>query len=128
MTQSEKLQALIQKAIENGFSFAVLGQVGDVYCGVDGTASWAIIKLKDIHEEIWRVPSQVLIFNHDFARALFGNGPNCAYCAAPPHNMHSSNCIEGSNIWPYLWEYQLQKAVISSSSIDYLYKAVFNDN
>lgn len=70
-----------------------------------------------------------LIFSCDFARALFGEGPSCAYCKLPPHSMHPNPCPEGSNIWPYLWEYHLQQAIVLpslSEQIGYLYNAAIS--
>lgn len=128
MTQSKKLGALIQKAYDNGWD--VFNDPEDGYfIGEDKLHDWKGYEIADNLFVICnhhRTCANDFIFNHDFARALIGNGPNCAYCGIPPHNMHPTPCVEGSNIWPYLWEYHLQQAVISPNPIDCLYKAVFN--
>jgi len=115
MTQAEKLEALLLKAIENG---------ADLKLTPISVPDYAKLCLKSPWWE------QLLFGSHEFVHALFGNGPNCAYCGVPPHNMHPNPCPEGNNIWPYLWEYHLQRAAIlptPSSQIDYMYKAVFGD-
>jgi hypothetical protein len=112
MTQAEKLEALIKRAIDNG---------GDLKLTPLSIHDYVKLCLKSPWQE------QLLFGSHDFVKVLFGNGPNCAYCGEPPRNMHQSQCVEGSNIWPYLWQYHLQQAVISNDPIDYMYKAVFDD-
>ncbi len=59
-----------------------------------------------------------ILYNHDFARALFGEEerddcPACGYDAfycAP------------------IWQWHLSRAVVSDNPIDYIYEAVFGDN
>lgn len=113
MNDTEKLTALLQRAIDNG---------ADLKLTPLSIPDYAKLCLKSPWQE------QLLFGGKDFAKGLFGDGPNCAYCNEPPHHTHPSPCVEGNNTWPYLWEYHLQKAVISSNPVDYLYKAVFNDN
>lgn len=136
MTNAEKLEALIQYAREHGLrwdgadilNFAVKFKKGHlpVYFELSSTYTWEETddfgdKTGVVHKENngQALSMQELLFNKDFSRALFGDGPNCSYCGLPPHNMHPNPCPEGSNVWPYLWEYHLQQAVIS--------KAVFGE-
>ena len=63
---------------------------------------------------------RLYVYSHDFAKALWGEGLDCAYCGLPPHRVHPKPCPEGNNIWPYLWEYHLQQMVIAEDPIKYL--------
>lgn len=134
MTQAEKLEALVRKTIGGGWdAFGTESQQIDVeeVKLVDGALQPDLVVDKPgvyvcIYRHHGTYSVAEVLFNHDFVRALFGNGPNCAYCNLPPHNMHPNPCPEGSNIWPYLWEYHLQQSVISDDPIDYMYKAVFD--
>jgi hypothetical protein len=123
MSQKDKLQALIQRAIDNGFSWDNYIKAMGYYLDTTPSSLFGQYLGFVVPKEI----VYVLIFNHDLAKALFGNGPNCAYCSEPPHNVHPSSCPEGNNIWPYLWEYQLQQAVLANNPIDYMYEVIFHE-
>lgn len=127
-TQAEKLEALVRKAVECGF--VLPNKSWDYKIQSDRIIILTSMAIGDDgYEEPgnWRVYTFEILFNHDFARSLFGNGPNCAYCGLPPHSMHPNPCPEGSNIWPYLWEHHLQQAVISDDPIGYMYGVVFGE-
>lgn len=127
MTKQEILTKAIEKAIANGFvrKFKLLEPnttdklttVGSTF--VEAT-EFGISWKPDNQKNTYRESFNDLIFNHDFAIAIWGNGPKCAYCGEPPHHMHQPRCVEGSNIWPYLWEWHLQKMVIADDPIAYL--------
>lgn len=117
MTQAERLEALVRRAIENGWR-------GDLLHATVKEQNNVVWLENELGEE-WSVFD--IIYLHVFARALFGNGSDCAYCGLPPHHVHPRPCPEGSNIWPYLWEYHLQQAVISEDPIGYMYKEVFGE-
>lgn len=121
MTQAEKLEALVRKAA--GQSWVYPGK--EIGLDLDRDMRFSDNRMIWTGDDWWSW--QEIIFNHGFARALFGDGPNCAYCGFGPHMMHPRPCIEGSNIWPYLWEHHLQQAVVSDDPIDYMYKAVFGE-
>lgn len=87
MDMNEKLESLVQEAIENGWDSSTLPS-GDYINSMDHH-----------HEE--------LIFNHDFAKALFGEG------------------VSDFNNTP-MFEYQLMRAVVSPDPIDYMYDVIFN--
>lgn len=119
MTQAEKLEALVRKATDNGFTFKDMGQLGTEYIGIDGTTDWCIIKLQEIGGEIWRMLMQVLIFNHDFARVLFGT-----------EMVRHMEVDDDGNAWQFsslAYQYYPMHAVISDDPIEYMYKVVFQD-
>lgn len=57
-----------------------------------------------------------ILFNHDFARALFGER----------ETRSMNQAFE--TITKLGWQDRLQAAVISNNPVDYMYKAVFGDN
>lgn len=104
MTQSEKLQSLLQKAVDNGwdeFGHKGVYKIAHYYPTIYGTI-YVCTPYTDKHtyKEFRTQSSSQIIFNHDFAKALFGED----------------------------WKIHIQKAVISEVPIDYLYKAVFPSN
>lgn len=58
-----------------------------------------------------------IIFNHDFAKALF---PEKFPTYSPAHEHYT----EPDSIFE--WQYHLQQAVISEDPVGYMYKAVLN--
>jgi hypothetical protein len=110
MTDTQKLEVLVQKAKE--------------LSSFDDTGTYMQDGRLTVYGKDY--PYGIL-FNKDFARALFGDGPSCAYCGEPPKHIHKPDCVEGRNIWPYLYDYHRQQAVVSDNPIDYMYNAVFGD-
>lgn len=111
----------MEKAIASGWKFAgnnsdatieVLNR--DDYFGNDPYI------LVDWHMDIENTEFSIadIIFNHDFAKALWGDEED------------GTEFVEGifEEQPKHRWKYYLQQAVISPDSVDYLYKAVFNDN
>jgi hypothetical protein len=103
-SQEEKLRALIEKAIDGGWNLW-------------GHKSWQFVELYGVivgirfpdDETALNVRTTELIFDHDFARALFGEDNN-------------------PDEWPeFWWQRQLQMAVIDKDPIDYLYEEVFGE-
>lgn len=131
MNQSEKLEALVRKAGENGLlwnshkilSFKVQNlRQGylPVYLETDETYEWEErdefgdetgVVHKENNGQALSVES--LIFNHDFARALFGEEPQHEIEQAGPPDILDN------------FEHHLQQAVISKDPIDYMYKTIF---
>lgn len=107
MTQSKKLQALITRAIDGGwkneemYSFDTRVGSGLFNPGIGEYGG---------HEH-----ENVLIFNHDFAKALFGE------------EEEGTEFIEGvyGEQSKRRWQYHLQQAVIADNPIDYMYGVVF---
>ena len=97
MTSKEILDKAIKKAIDGGFNILFTswtvredGAIEGIYRG-----EWL---LKDYH---------VFIFNHDFAKALWGEGPYYRFVGDTLDN-------------PRQWQYQLQMMVVAEDPIKYL--------
>lgn len=109
MTQSEKLEALIERAVEGSWD------AENYIAWKNGNRENILAAL--VRDEVWKQ----FIFNHDFAKALFGD--DTVYVADILESP-----TEGDAGWQESlnsWEYHLQQAVIDSDPVDYLYKAVF---
>lgn len=123
MTDAQKLEALIQKAIDGGLhehtfhSLPISAFRVDIEVGIMGKL------ISDDGEEI---DVATVIFNHDFAKALFGEAMFTQYVdniqGFPGKDARDEGTIE-----MYIYEYHLQQAVISDNPIDYMYQAVFGD-
>ena len=126
MTNSEKLQKLIEKAIEGGWESGhwttSLWLPGDYSKNI----AESTLGMHHVNE---------LIFNHDFAKALVGDTPVELYFddGGIKHQF-----MGGSLSYPYdeggsvqfvcpKWEFHLQQAVISDDPISYMYEVVFKD-
>lgn len=125
MTQSQKLEALVQKAIDNDFMpdfeypFSHFYVTTEPFSGETHRATPAILfifKMSD-SRTITYVENPLLLFNHGFARALFpAKFPT--YQQAHEHYDYPESIFE--------WQYRLQQAVVSDDPISYMYEAVFN--
>lgn len=109
MTDAQKLEALIQRAIEGGYTYS------GCYQDFNGKL------MLDMKEEQWVTVFEAendysIIFNHDFARALFGDTPEYEADLYRP---------EAYQITLKHWEWHIQQAVTSDNPIDYMYQAVF---
>lgn len=108
LTWSNKLEALIKQAMDNSWFDEPLS-----------SSKWEIDvenKAVTVHapDRDWYLSVTDLIFNHDFARALFGectdwHEPLIGEYRVPQNGM----------------EHHLQQAVISKDPIDYMYNVVF---
>lgn len=111
MTQSEKLKALIERAILKGWN--VEGEFEHIRPTLDDEliVTFSYRNRGFVHS----VTS--IIFNHDFARALFGKqiDPDIF----PPSSIGLNQAYRNSG-----WQHHLQQAVIADSPIDYMYKEV----
>lgn len=106
MTQAQKLEALIERAIEGGWS----------KYGVNA-ANIAQEAMHDCYEPEYSIFD--VLFDKDFAHALFRGGP----VGATVLERVGSDYEETT--WGYEYEAQLQVAVISDNPIDYYYEQVF---
>ena len=109
MTNQEKLTKLIEIVVENGYN------------KVDGKA-WIHSIENDIPVNQWW-----LFFNHDFAKAIWGEaGIHCTNC-------HTSMFVNGSIGYSECcerwcdsqikyWEWHLQQAVISKDPLGYYWE------
>lgn len=105
MTQPEKLEALIERAIKCGF-------VGNRFFYHRGS------KLKYYPD----ISVNDLIFNHDFAKSLWGEEK---LSRDDLHAVKKEGDIFYSVDLIPVFQYRLQQAVISDEPIDYMYKEVF---
>jgi hypothetical protein len=115
MTQAEKLEALVRGAVGNGYA---------------NDYRWRVFNGRLINEDDDYAHSAPLIFDHDFARALFGEGEPRKYNG---FNLETGKMLTEEEKARYLpkqqplWQSHLQQAVISEDPIDYMYKAVFGE-
>lgn len=113
MTETDKLEALIQKAIENNFPWVNYIRSQGYY---SDTTPHSLLNP-------WGKPSLAndivfpLIFNHDFVEALFGEESD------------GTEFVKGMYLEQprYRWKHHLQQAVIASNPVDYMYGVVFGD-
>lgn len=100
MTDKEKLEALIHRAVKGGFDEDTVDFVWKGEPTFEG----------------YNYP-QCLIFSHNFAKALWGRETDSPYCGD----------IEYRGTPDLLWQYHLQQAVISTNPISYMYSTVFTE-
>lgn len=114
MTQAEKLEALVRKAVENGWQ---------------GLSDWEFdldspeLIAKEAFDKYVPYNHLDIIFSHDFARALFGD-KRIPYSFDEPE--HTSFQEMGMTTFHRpAFEVRLMAAVISKDPIDYYYQTVF---
>jgi hypothetical protein len=122
LTDAQMLEALLEHAIESRWHTPIA--VPDGFMPVYKVLPEAhVIKFNiasaDPHVPVYDLEkpgvgsftttTETVIFSHEFARALFGEGHH-----------------EDDEYQPYNWTYHLQQAVISDNPIKYMYEAVFN--
>jgi len=122
MTDSQTLQKAIGIAIENGWK----GYWGDTPVKLESTTStfdaisgMPTVSIHILHKDrvfgYGGIPIFNVIYNHDFAKALWGEDDVCNYCGT---NKHDAYCERQGNC--QAWEYHLQNMVISPDPIAYL--------
>lgn len=125
MTQSEKLEALVQKAIDNGY----LKDRSPVIKKIPG---WPVTVIHMSNEDI--PVERVMLYNHDFARALLGEKFVCARDGNEVDQAEAADtpwrvsCDYESGDYSFAveaFEFHLQQAVISDNPLDYIYSVVF---
>ena len=120
MTETDKLSALVERAIENGW-------VPDRYDETERRSSELNYEFVAIWYDFRSYPEnyKLFIFDHDFARALFGDKKIEVYGGAWTKGMSKPTTIELHQVPAYL--HHLQQAVISTDPIEYMYKEVFGE-
>lgn len=113
MTEQEVLRKAVGIAVKNGYAPS-----GDKMSMPD-TLHWL--------QHIWKWSTQQIIFNHSFAKALWGTADimqDCIYCKTPMGFQHSNPCPFAvlTQSRPLLagWKYHLQQMVIADDPIKYL--------
>lgn len=114
LTQADKLQALMQKAVEADFD-------GDQYMFDDKIVLRANTLVIGGDEGIHVF---ALLFNRTFAKALFGED---RYGKTLDNMMASINFITRVKYAP-AWQVHLQMMVIADDPIGYMYRAVFDND
>ena len=129
MTNKEILVKAIQKAIDGGWScFGTDLERWDWQIG-EGT-SWPLHMSFTPNESVGMITyiSQVfdanrIIFNHDFAKALWGVSEHTTLPGIDSYGEEDCEHCE-ANIWDsiphYCWQYHIQQMVIADDPIKYL--------
>ena len=119
MTTQQKLQKLIEAAIDGGWKQMHIGKYAGMTHDLISGELVTVWEHKGL-ETKWSVMSKwsvmAVIFNHEFNKALWGEGERppclCDYedwmCEEIQHNTNA-------------WQYHLQRAVINENPIDYMY-------
>lgn len=142
MTSAEKLEALIQRAIEGGWN--VFGLTNGMNIKHKGSWEveydepslkiyyWNIGKTSLYDSHGIKADEFSIIFNHDFAKALCGERDYTKmeypdeYKEVPGSRQYMT--AHDQAIWDKQgWQYHLQQAVISDNPIEYFYREVFEN-
>lgn len=116
MTDKEILEKAIQKAIDGGWLIAKKKaqlravEYPEVYDDYDDTANCIIINLKNNRIPVQFESTESIIFNHNFAKALWGDNGT---------TIQGLKCSGDEGVVPY-WAYNLQQMVIAENPIKYL--------
>lgn len=142
MTRAEKLEALVQKAIDGDYKPDGIDDVTNFKATIRNGQAWVRWFNNEGAEVIQDV--EHVIFNHDFALILFGEEterlwlcPSCGYNIEwYKHNETQTHCpSDGRKLkdvtrvveyGDHPWMEHLQQAVISEQPIDYMYEVVFD--
>lgn len=129
MTQADKLQALLQKAIEGGWPWELnpKQKPKDIWIMLlprplkRGSRGYILR-----HE----IDAPLVIFNHDFAKALWGEKfleeMEEPWVIRAQQDLWSGG-PEYFEFGGTIWQYHLQQAVIADDPIGYMYRAVFGE-
>lgn len=121
MTDNQKLDKLVEYGVDHGYRHRY--DEGFTFI-IGGSQVPGSVAYYDGHEK-WYLPYQAILFNYDFARALFGDQGHTS-----ERGLEFESCPHcGTDISPeYCFEGYLMQAVTEPTDfrrIDYLYKAVF---
>lgn len=153
MTQAEKLEALVRRAIKRGWDYPNHDHLEKVSYPDDGKVrriAWHVddvfifwVALEYMDDDVpnewrggagWKYECNTIIFNHDFARALFGETEICFECTElRMENDYLVNSEYGCDNEDYYehhktgkaFHYHLQQAVIGKDPIGYMYEVVY---
>lgn len=113
MTQLQKLDALIQKAMDSGWSTETVTKES-----FSGLISVSYMDAKvDLKSGYTILSHLTTIFNHEFAKSLWRE--------AWPGSEKTNLNYRGEPM--KRWQYNLAQMVLADNPIDYLYKSVFPD-
>lgn len=114
MTNKEILEKAIRKAIDNGFNPDGIENISNFKPTIRNTQAW-VRWFNDDGKEVIQDLEHV-IFNHDFAKALWGEARNAGRYLAFPDKDDPKH----GSLAEYGWRYHLQKMVIAENPLDYL--------
>lgn len=132
MTQSEKLQKVIERAVKNGWleknAKLLLDEDGDHYREVCVDCGAIAICIDHNH---YFNSIEELILNHDFAKAYFGEKlhfQSVSDLAGDHYDCHDDCECAGQLVQP-AWQYYLQQLALipPSERIDYLFNLIENE-
>ena len=121
MSDKEILEKAIQKAIDGGWLTVWCGTMAGWRVEINQVTKKLFIVSSLLGQEVAIVKPEEVIFNHDFAKALWKSPKKPKYIWQPKE----------SGLWEYdggympdfigeKWEYHLQQMVISDNPIKYL--------
>lgn len=129
MTDAQKLQALIQRAIEGEWSEdRHFGRIDKGTKFYDYYPEDKCVSLRLDEYRTCDIQLAELLFNHSFAKALFGE--ETITVARAKRDVKPGFVTTDDVYEPYpieCFKYHLQQAVIAESAIDYMYQAAFGD-
>jgi len=124
MTKADKLKKIIEYAVERGY---------DKHLG-SAWIKWIKDEPPPSHNNYY-----ILLFDHDFAKAVFGEGMNIDYTKPCPHcggklkisnptgkcsHIHYPEACDVCSAYYIDWADHLQQAVISKDPINYYYQYI----
>lgn len=116
------LEKILDKAIKNGFADSFEFYEGDIETHYHWT-----FKTKGQEKEYFYIYNEYeIIFNHDFAKAFWGNDDVYGHCGKSPEDFQGTNkkccAFADSNCewFEKRWQYHLQKMVLEEDPIKYL--------
>lgn len=112
MSNKEILEKAIQKAIDGGYSDLVTD--GVEVLGIDEFGEY--LKLKGKLQGYYDCAIYQLIFNHDFAKAIWDTYPKRVHIVSHGRGKDGNERIEELP----MWKYHLQQMVVSDDPIQYL--------
>lgn len=119
MSNQEILEKAIKKAIDGGWKFPFGANTYEIHKYIKAQPESIAFGLREGWQDDddpghleghWSI--QELIFNHDFAKALWGE----------KHSAHEGQFVDGAHgmRWIPDWQYHLQQMVIADDPIKYL--------
>lgn len=115
MTNPEILTKAIKKAIASGWQTTLAAILINWSVDSEDGAVWVNRKIEGI--PMYPMFAEVIIFNHDFAKALWGEE-----MVATRHTITMFNGLEldSSELWLPNFKYHLQRMVVADDPIKYL--------
>lgn len=125
-TQEQKLEEIVQHAIDNGFMLEELAGISADKIQFMVANSRVLWGLKTTDKYFLESSVYGLLFSHEFAKAVFGDELDDCIVGLndQPLFYHSAPGDSGSDYTLRSWQDGLQKAVVCESPIDYYYSFI----